>query len=61
MQNWLPMGGGAMGELIRRRDWSRTPVGSPDSWPQSLRTALGIMLDSGYAMYIAWGPEFIQF
>jgi PAS domain S-box-containing protein len=50
-----------MGELIRERDWSRTPVGAFGSWPQSLRTALGIMLDSGYGMYIAWGPEFIQF
>jgi PAS domain S-box-containing protein len=60
-QKWVPLGGGSMGELIRSYSWERTPVGSFDIWPQSLRTALGIMLDSGYAMYIAWGPEFIQF
>ena len=37
-----------------------TPLGSPAGWPQSLRTAVGILLHSGYPMYIAWGPEFIQ-
>jgi PAS domain S-box-containing protein len=50
-----------MGDLIRAHEWARTSLGPLAVWPQSLRTALGIMLDSGYAMYIAWGPEFIQF
>ena len=50
-----------MGALMRSFDWSQTPVGAVDTWPQSLRTALGILLDSGYPMYIAWGTEFIQF
>ena len=53
-------GGGKMGEHIRSFDWSTTPVGSPDSWPQSLRIAVRIMLDSPFAMYIAWGHEYIQ-
>src|SRR5947209_5900666 len=57
----LVSGGGEMGALVRAKDWARTPVGPVDTWPQSLRTALGILLDSGYAMYIAWGPEFTQF
>src|SRR6185369_9729339 len=30
-------------------------------WPQSLRTALSILLDTGFPMYIAWGAEFTQF
>jgi signal transduction histidine kinase len=54
-------GGGEMGRLMRSIDWSRTAVGPVESWPQSLRTALSILLDTGFPMYIAWGPEFTQF
>jgi signal transduction histidine kinase len=50
-------GGGAMGARMRATDWSRTPLGPVASWPQSLRTALGMMLESRIAMAIAWGPE----
>ncbi|WP_440997912.1 EAL domain-containing protein [Arhodomonas sp. SL1] len=54
-------GGGEMGRRIRELDWSSTPIGAVHTWPQTLRTAIGIMLNSGYPMYIAWGPEFVQF
>ena len=54
-------GGGSMGELMRTFDWSRTPVGAPDTWPQSLRTAVSILLESRFPKYIAWGPEFVEF
>jgi signal transduction histidine kinase len=54
-------GGGEMGRLMRSIDWSRTAVGPVESWPQSLRTALSILLDTGFPMYIAWGTEFTQF
>ena len=54
-------GGGEMGERIRAFDWSRTPIGSPDQWPQSLRTAVRIMLTTGHPMFIWWGPELVQF
>jgi PAS domain S-box-containing protein len=54
-------GGGEMGVLMRSVDWSRTAVGPVSAWPQSLRTALSILLETGFPMYIAWGPEFIQF
>ncbi|MEO5946346.1 MAG: PAS domain S-box protein [Chitinophagaceae bacterium] len=53
-------GGGEMGELIRSFDWSKTAVGSPDTWPQSLHIAVRIMLDCPFGMYIAWGKEYIQ-
>ena len=48
-----------MGALMRSTDWSRdaSSVRSP-SWPQSLRTAISIMLESRFAMVVAWGPEF---
>ncbi|HEU4630815.1 MAG TPA: ATP-binding protein [Gemmatimonadaceae bacterium] len=55
------VGGNEMGELMRAHDWASSPVGPVESWPQSLRTALNILLDSRYPMYIAWGPEFVQF
>ncbi len=54
-------GGGEMGALMRSIDWSATAVGPASAWPQSLRTALSILLDTGFPMYIAWGPEFTQF
>jgi signal transduction histidine kinase len=54
-------GGGEMGRLMRSIDWSRTAVGPVERWPQSLRTALSILLETGFPMYIAWGPEFTQF
>ncbi len=53
--------GGQMGALMRGFDWSATSIGPVSEWPQSLKTALSILLASGYPMYIAWGPEFIQF
>jgi hypothetical protein len=54
-------GGGEMGELIREKDWSKTAVGNPDTWPQSLRTTLSILLNSKFPMFLFWGPELICF
>ncbi len=51
-------GGGDMGALMRAMDWRQTPFGPVDDWPQSLRTAISIMLESQFAMVVAWGPEF---
>lgn len=48
---------GEMGEAIRTFDWSATPVGPISSWPQSLRTAVALMLGARQPVYIAWGPE----
>ncbi|MEJ7693882.1 PAS domain S-box protein [Daejeonella sp.] len=53
-------GGGQMGELIRSIEWSETLLGHPNGWPQPLRTAVRIMLDSPFGMYIAWGEDYIQ-
>jgi hypothetical protein len=48
-------GSGEMGALMRVTDWTRTPLGAPQSWPISLRTAVGIMLSSRYPMFVWWG------
>ncbi len=54
-------GGGEMGGLIRAYDWSKTPLGLPYSWPQSLRATLGTVLAARFPMLLFWGPELIQF
>jgi PAS domain S-box-containing protein len=54
-------GGGEMGALMRAYDWAATPIGPPEVWPQSLRTAIRIVLNTNHPMFIWWGPELIQF
>jgi PAS domain S-box-containing protein len=54
-------GGGEMGALTRSHDWSASPLGPPESWPQSLRTAIRILLNTNHPMFIWWGEELIQF
>jgi PAS domain S-box-containing protein len=48
-----------MGDLIRAHDWSESPLGPIRTWPQSLRSSLGIALRSASASAIFWGPELI--
>lgn len=49
-----------MGELIRATDWSKTPLGDPSTWSQSLQTTVAMVMDNPFGMYIAWGKEYIQ-
>ncbi len=46
-----------MADLIRSHDWSQTPLGPIDHWPQSLRTAANLMLNARQPMWIGWGPS----
>ncbi len=46
-----------MGARMRAFDWSETPLGAPETWPHSLKTAVHIMLTSRFAMWMLWGPE----
>jgi len=54
-------GGGEMGALIRAHDWSQTSLGSPDQWPVSLRTTIGIVLNTRFPMFLYWGPDLVCF
>jgi len=54
-------GGGEMGALIRAHDWSGTSIGTPDQWPVSLRTTIGIVLNSRFPMFMYWGPDLVCF
>lgn len=55
------MGGGEMGELTRHLDWSNSSLGDPENWPQSLKTTLGILLNSRFPMFLFWGEELTCF
>ncbi len=50
-----------MGALTRAYDWSASPLGPTEAWPQSLRTALRILLNTNHPMFIWWGPHLVQF
>ncbi len=54
-------GGGELGALIRGYDWAASPLGTPDGWPQSLKTALRIMLTSRQPIWVGWGSELTYF
>ena len=60
LTDFIFSGGGEMGALMRAFDWSQTPVGPVADWPQSLRTAVRIILTSRYAMFIWWGRELVN-
>lgn len=50
-----------MGSLTRAFNWNETRLGSPESWPQSLRTTLGLLLHSAFPMFLFWGEDLICF
>lgn len=54
-------GGGEMGERIRAYDWSSTSVGAIETWPQSLKTTLSIIVNSNFPMFLWWGDDLVQF
>ena len=50
-------GGGSTGALMRGHDWSGSPLGPPETWPQSLQTVVALLLQSQFPMFVAWGKE----
>ena len=48
-----------MGALMRAYDWSTSPIGHPDTWPQALRSAVSLILPNKQIMFVAWGPELV--
>ena len=45
---------------MRALDWSKTPLGPVESWPQSLKTSVSICLNSRFAILLWWGPELVK-
>jgi signal transduction histidine kinase/CheY-like chemotaxis protein len=53
----FPVAGGRVGAMMRAHDWTRSPLGPPSGWPAALRAVVGLMVDSQFPMFVAWGPE----
>jgi signal transduction histidine kinase len=52
--------GGMTGALVRRYDWSHTPLGPMAKWPVPLQTAVSMCLSTSFPVVVNWGGEFIQ-
>ena len=50
-------GGGEMGRYVRETDWSATPLGAFETWSQSLRSSLSLVLNAKGIAALYWGPE----
>lgn len=51
--------GDALERLAAARDWSTSPLGSPETWPQSLRAAMALVLPSHAQIALFWGADHI--
>src|SRR3954466_1049149 len=49
-----------MAGRIRAHDWARTPLGSVETWPQSLRTTVDNLLACGFPTVALWGRDLVQ-
>jgi PAS domain S-box-containing protein len=50
---------GEMARRLREMDWSTTPLGDRERWPQSLQLAVAMIMASGFPMAVRWGPELV--
>lgn len=56
LREWPP-GDSEMARRTREFEWSVTPLGSPDAWPDPLRTAVALCLASPLPILVGWGGE----
>ena len=47
-------------DFLRSFDWARTPVGPMESWPQSLRSYVDLILGLPTPAMVFWGPDLTQ-
>jgi len=40
-------------------DWDASPVGPPQGWPASLRTAVALAFSTGFPVTLLWGPQHV--
>jgi PAS domain S-box-containing protein len=45
--------------LIGAADWSQSPLGPPEQWPQTLKSTISVILPSAAQIVLFWGPEFV--
>jgi PAS domain S-box-containing protein len=54
-------GTGEMADLTRAFDWSQTPVGPIEHWPETLLITVNTLLGSRHPMFLWWGKDLVQF
>lgn len=47
-----------MAELMRRTNWSETPLGPMESWAPAMRNCISLVLASNFPMISFWGQHF---
>ena len=59
-QNFI-FGTSEMADLTRAFDWSQTPVGPIEHWPETLLITVNTLLGSRHPMFLWWGKDLVQF
>ncbi len=52
--------GSELGRRIITYDWSKTPLGSIEGWPESLRAVVRVVVDTSVPMCVFWGATLVQ-
>ena len=60
VEGYLGVPDSELSSLFEATDWAAGPLGDPQEWPQSLRTAVGICLSSRFPILLWWGPELVM-
>jgi PAS domain S-box-containing protein len=61
MEVALQLGNSRMAVRIREKDWSSTTLPACKDWPPELTTTLGLILESAFPHYLAWGDDLLSF
>ena len=48
-----------MRALFEAHDWTASPLGPPEHWPQSLKTTVGLMLPAMAQIVLFWGADYV--
>ncbi|HRE02060.1 MAG TPA: SpoIIE family protein phosphatase, partial [Ilumatobacteraceae bacterium] len=59
--SWLEVAAiSEMGQAVAEFDWSSTPLGGFDTWPDGLKLAVSVCLSSRFPILVTWGPDLIK-
>ncbi len=47
-----------MGQLVNAHDWSQSPLGPPEQWPETLVTVASTIFAAGAEIVLFWGPDY---
>lgn len=54
-------GAGEMATLTREFNWENSVLGAVNTWPKTLLTVLGVVLNSSFPMFVFWSKELTCF